>query len=574
MAGASGGAGCRPFLTGRSCGSVTGMVRASEVTLRAQRTPLVVPPALNDCLWILLCGSVVAAALWPFQDTPFIDDWAYAWSVEHLVAGDGLRILDWSSHPNFAQVLWGALFCLPLGFSFVVLRLSTWVAALLALCGFHLLLQELGVPRRESLLGVALLGLNPVFFILSATFMTDVPFVAASLWATFALLAALRRRSDRWLVAFAVLASLASAVRVVGVVAPIAAVLTLLLHGGPWGRRKSRVALAASPLLFFALLLAWGAPRMVHVTDLSAVIGSPEFRRLYLARGLLELPRLVLAATLCAAGWLGIALLPLAAALLDRRTLVRALPYAALLLALVAVAWLSGTRWPPALAPTYTWTFGELGATESLVAASPGPAIPALVSAGVTALGFLSSALVVATLGRRLRAGESFVAWSLAGHAALLAILWLFYDRYLLVLLPLVIALVLSGRPRLERARLVALVAAFGLLSVLGVRDHLAYNRALWQGVELLHEDGVPDAQIDGGYVVDGWLQFARPEHAPRDVDDQPFFPWVNAPGGLLPYQITNEPLPGWRVLDDIPYDRWLGRSGAIYVLERDGDAP
>jgi len=37
---------------------------------------------------------------------------------------------------------------------------------------------------------------------------------------------------------------------------------------------------------------------------------------------------------------------------------------------------------------------------------------------------------------------ESFIAWSLAGQVALLAVLWLFYDRYLLALLPLLVALV------------------------------------------------------------------------------------------------------------------------------------
>jgi len=69
--------------------------------------------------------------------------------------------------------------------------------------------------------------------------------------------------------------------------------------------------------------------------------------------------------------------------------------------------------------------------------------------------------------------------------------------------------------------------------------------------------------------VVDGWLHFARPEQAPGDIDGNAFFPWLTAPGGLLPYQIANEPLPGWQIVDSVPFVRWLGRSGSIYVLER-----
>ena len=117
---------------------------------------------------------------------------------------------------------------------------------------------------------------------------------------------------------------------------------------------------------------------------------------------------------------------------------------------------------------------------------------------------------------------------------------------------------------------LVAGLGVLALLGAVGVRDHLAYNAALWRSVDVLRARGVPDSEIDAGYVVDGWLQFARPEHAPRAPDGRPMFPWLVDAGGLLPYQVANQPLPGWRVLESLPFERWLGRSGALYVLERD----
>ncbi len=92
--------------------------------------------------------------------------------MQRLLDGHGLATLDWSSHPNFAHVLWGALFCLPSGFSFAALRVSTWVAALLGLCGFLLLLRALGHDRPRAALGTALLGLNPVFFVLATTYIS------------------------------------------------------------------------------------------------------------------------------------------------------------------------------------------------------------------------------------------------------------------------------------------------------------------------------------------------------------------------------------------------------------------
>ena len=66
-----------------------------------------------DCLAIALSATVPLLLLAPLHDTPFIDDWTYAWSVETLLQGGGLQRLDWSVHDNVSQVLWGALFCLP-----------------------------------------------------------------------------------------------------------------------------------------------------------------------------------------------------------------------------------------------------------------------------------------------------------------------------------------------------------------------------------------------------------------------------------------------------------------------------
>ena len=75
-------------------------------------------PAFLDCLGITICAVLIAALLRPFQNTPFVDDWAYAWSVEHLLRTGEMRILDWSTSINIVQVAWGALFCVPFGFSF------------------------------------------------------------------------------------------------------------------------------------------------------------------------------------------------------------------------------------------------------------------------------------------------------------------------------------------------------------------------------------------------------------------------------------------------------------------------
>jgi hypothetical protein len=72
-------------------------------------------------------------------------------------------VLNYADNANVAQILWGSLFCLPFGFSFTALRVSTWLLAVGGLCGLYLLLRELEVSRRDAILGTATLGVYPVF---------------------------------------------------------------------------------------------------------------------------------------------------------------------------------------------------------------------------------------------------------------------------------------------------------------------------------------------------------------------------------------------------------------------------
>jgi len=153
-------------------------------------------------------------------------------------------------------------------------------------------------------------------------------------------------------------------------------------------------------------------------------------------------------------------------------------------------------------------------------------------------------------------------------------ILWLFYDRYALVVLPLVIGLVLSGEVSLRPTLMLVFVAVFGGVSFVGVHDHLQYNQALWQAVDVLRQRGVPESDIDGGYVVNGWLQYAHPENAPRDEQGNILVPWLTTNINPLRYQIANLPVPHWRLVKAIPYHRWLGRSGTICILERNPRPP
>jgi len=137
------------------------------------------PESLSMLLIFALWGIMIAVAN-PAGDFPLIDDWAYAESVRTLLNERRLVISDWSAMNLLTQIIWGWAFSLVMEPSFTVLRSSVLVLGLLGVMAAFKLSRESGVPLPLALLGAVLLIVNPVYFTMSHTFMTDVPFFSFS----------------------------------------------------------------------------------------------------------------------------------------------------------------------------------------------------------------------------------------------------------------------------------------------------------------------------------------------------------------------------------------------------------
>src|SRR5262245_45869872 len=190
-------------------------------------------------------GILLALALRPFLPTPFIDDWVYAFPVQQLIESGRLRLPEYAN-PSLVLMLYGAVWCLPFGFSFVTLGISTWTLWVgLQLCVYFLVL-ELGGQRRNALVAAAVVAFFPTCFALAPTFMSDVPFLAAETAAMLFFVRGLIRRDDKWVWIAVLLACAAIGIRMIGLAIPLAMAAVLVVHTGRWGRR---VRLLIAPLL-------------------------------------------------------------------------------------------------------------------------------------------------------------------------------------------------------------------------------------------------------------------------------------------------------------------------------------
>jgi hypothetical protein len=150
-------------------------------------------------------------------------------------------------------------------------------------------------------------------------------------------------------------------------------------------------------------------------------------------------------------------------------------------------------------------------------------------------------------------------------------VLWLYNDRYYVVLAPLLAivgarALDLDGRGKWIATAILAIWAG---IAISGTRDMLAFNDACAKAARELEASGIPPWDIDAGYALNGWRLYAHPENLPPGANRRYDVPFVTS-NRATHYSITNSPLPQSEVIRIVPLERasWQA-TRAVYVVRR-----
>jgi hypothetical protein len=541
----------------------------------------------RDLAAILLAWLLLTVLVWPAGNFPLDDDWTYANSVQILVQ-QGRLDLVFAAVPLVAQVAWGALFSLPLGFSFTALRVAGWVLGAIGLVATYGLLRSVAAapPSGQSagrlpLLGGLVLAVNPLYLTLALTFMTDVPSLAASVAALTALGTGLATGSRRITIGGGALLFLALLIR-----QPAIAVAAGI--GLAWiaTRRLGIRALAigaAAPLASLALLIGYeyvirrtiGLPPLYGhpydpITEAASIepIALVAVERLGLVAlylGLFTLPM-----SLVAAG----AIWPTASTNARQSAVVLAGGGAAAVVVLLAggpVHPLGNVGYDLGLGPPLLRDVYLLGLPH-LPAAPPG--FWNLV-AGIAAVGsaLLIWVVVVGMSSARREMPGSRRLLLIATAGTLLSYLGFlivtgFLDRYVLWLVPLMLAVIAAAAGGRRRPGLgwlgaaVAVAFAFAAFGVAGAHDYFAWNRSRWEALGDLTARGISPAQIDGGFEFNGWFGYDP------DYRERPGVSWWWIRDDL--YVVSFGPLDGYVEIARYPYERWLPPgSGTILVLQK-----
>jgi hypothetical protein len=511
--------------------------------------------------------------LHPLAAGPVADSWIYNESVRWFRASGEFRFPGYTETMPVAQVIYGAMWAAIFGSSAISLDLANVGLAIVAALLLYSLAIRCGARSWQALAAAGLLICNPCFLFLSFSFMSEIAFLAALLGAHLAFANAEGDRQIRYLWLSAILTVVAFAVRPFGGAIIVGSVGALLIFDGSKQARSPTYAIPLVSMMPFAFALIGCALIWIWLT----VIRPPPWKltqnaghlALILKVSPWEYLRMGILGPLL---YLGIVLSPMALLRVASKDKLRVLALAAGILVATVILVRVGIPYPatPEMSCFGGWSNAlVLRGISNRFEWHDGWRYIVMLLGSIGGAGLIFATVEVIP---RLARASMAVVLTAAIYWAALSPLWLFNDRYFLLLVPAG-ALMLALAPMPEK--LPAQIAAFtmtgvmGLMSLGGVYSYQRGLAALIAARNMLEKSGISRASIDAGYGLNGLdlYRFARP--GGESPDEAVQVPMIMS-SKIEDYTIAAAPFPGTEIVGRIsrPGPFGLG-TREMYILHR-----
>ena len=544
-------------------------------------------PAVQGLLAIFLILQIIIR---PTGEFPLNDDWAYAHSAIWFNTEHRIRLSNWIAMTLLPQTLAGGLVTRWFGFSFENLRHLTQIVACLTLFSAYGFFRVIPLARLNAFIATLVLMAMPSWLVLANSYMSDLyAFVFAFPAAAFFVLY-MRTDARKFLVWATVFAAMGTLQRQVVLVIPFAFLLAQIWSLQPSSWRKNLeacmpFAFALGAFLAYSLYLSanGGVPdsqQKAHTRLwpllLSELRGDPGMRAYFWA----NISSVFGYLGLFLFGWLLWWGTP---RLSTRLRVVLAVATGAILAVSFAVNWLppyqlNNTIDAAGIGP---FTLYDVMSHPTFEPARHGGIVwpLAAVAAGCGTVGI--SALfcaVMAAIFKQRRAVDRenlFLTLVVMGYLAPFVIAG-YFDRYLIFVLPFVIALWVRIWPIsalvpshlrgevavfLKGGALIWLAFAIGL-GAAATHDYFEWNRARWQAIRHAETLGANHQKIDGGFEYNGFYSHET-KKTPQGLNKSWW--WVEDDLYVIAFSHVN----GYSVVATYPVNGWISRTPKQVLLLR-----
>lgn len=178
---------------------------------------------------IIIYWLIAVLIVNPIGEFPLNDDWAYTKNVQYFLDSGHFVFVDWSAMTLVSQLLIASFFCKIFGFSFTLLRIITLCVALFGVLLTYKITLNVTSNKKIALFSSLVIASNPVFFVLSNTFMTDVYFFTFSLITIYFFERFFTTEKTYFLIIATIFSIVATMTRQIGVLLPLSFILIHLV---------------------------------------------------------------------------------------------------------------------------------------------------------------------------------------------------------------------------------------------------------------------------------------------------------------------------------------------------------
>lgn len=464
--------------------------------------------------FILFIGwGLIAIVVNPIGEFPLNDDWSYVLSTKLFAEKGMIDFCDWIAVPLIAQVFYGAVWVKIFGFSFTVLRLSTIALGGLGVIGTYRLLKEHCTQDLYVIIGTLLVAFNPIYFSLSYTFMTDVPFFVCSIWSIRYFLIYLKKKQTSAFYIAVLIALLATLIRQSGLAIFISFAITYLVSNS----FRKQMIVKVSLLVLLPILVLYLLPIIIgesHINGRNVALINALFIDFFQNsfQAWKNLPHTFV--------YLSLFCSPLLVMTLRKASFKWNMLFVVMSLILFVLFLYRGRMMP---FWGNIWHIGGVGPIHLKdVMLSSIPLSNQLNFSWYlfTFLAFFSSLTLLKRLFdkgrnyfRKEKRAVNYVQLFVVSFLIVFITPHLYagmFDRYLLILIPLLLLLTYRKIQSQFRYHFVGIVLIlfFVFHSVAGTHDYLAWNRLRWEAIRALERQGESFLTIDGGFEYNGYYGF------------------------------------------------------------------
>lgn len=511
----------------------------------------------------------------PIGDFPINDDWCFGHPIMELLKNGFL-----GPQPNnrqailFAQALWGYLFCFFTGFSFTTLRFSTLILGMAGVFVLYLSAYNLSKNKIASFLAALLLLVNPLYFSLANTFMTDVPFISTAMFSIYFFIKALETGKSKFIILATLFSVLATLIRQFGLIIPLVYAITSAVKQKQ--TKKQRL------IHFIPLLITLGMLNMIlefikHIGAAPDTSGGlptiirffddPRYWSMEIVKrignilfyfGLLFLPLLLMLKINYSLLFASIKLKIITVIILTGVVIAYILFYREFPIQnIMSISYIGPKNLPGSDFKNMPGVFYSFSASDLIIFYIIG-----IFGVTLLMLNLLSIILKLKNISSPSFTKQIFIGLCLFAYIALVFSPHNFYDRYLIPTFAFLSLFIIAVPKdfRLITAPLLAVTSIYVIIiilfSAMGTHDYLAWNRARWQAVDYLTKDKkISMHRIDAGYEVNGW--FLGFDGRKNDFS-KPLYGLVDGNTYMLAFGDRDMELTGYQIIKKFPYQNYI----------------